>query len=311
MEKIPVWLDCDTGTDDAVAILALNALSQVRLLGISAVCGNTSQENAFRNTHKVCALAGVAYPIYPGSEQPLHCQLKFATAFHGSNGLGDVELPLPHDVQFLTRHGWDALYECAQKRPGELRLVATGPLTNIAKAFLKYPDLPSLLHSVYIMGGSADFGNVTPAAEFNIHADPHAAEIVFSSGSRINMFGLNATLQEWFDNDDLEELLSSGTACGKFVHDCLQKAMSSLKRIGLPGVSMHDSCPVLYLTDPDMFTMKEAGVHVETKGTLTFGKTVTDLYSDKQFEVKNAFVCTAINSEAFISKLKQLVIANG
>ena len=311
MVKIPVWLDCDTGTDDSIAILALNALEEIDLLGISAVCGNTYQKTAFYNTHRVCGLAGAKYPVYPGAEKPLHCELKVATAFHGSNGLGDVELPVPEDAQINEEAAWDALYECALENRGSLRLVATGPLTNIATAFLKYPDLPSLLHSLYIMGGSADFGNVTPAAEFNVHADPHAAEIVFSAGIKVHMFGLNATLQEWLDNDDLNELLASGTKCGRFAHDCLQRAMISLRGIGLPGVSMHDSCPVLYLTNPEMFTMEDAGVHVETKGKVTFGKTVTDLYSDKQFDRKNASVCTYIDREAFISKLKSLIIANG
>ena len=311
MERIPVWLDCDTGTDDAVAILALNKLEEIELLGISAVCGNTCQENAFYNTHRVCGLAGAEYPIYPGAEKPLNCELVTATAFHGKNGLGGVELPVPEDAKINKTAAWDALYECAFENRGKLRLVATGPLTNIATAFLKYPDLPFIIHSLYIMGGSADFGNVTPAAEFNIHADPHAAEIVFSAGIKVHMFGLNATLQEWFDEDDLAELLASGTKCGKFVNDCLQCAMKSLRELGLPGIAMHDSCPVLYLTNPEMFVMEDAGVHIETKGKLTFGKTVTDLYSDKQFEKKNASVCTHIDSEAFISKLKSLVIANG
>ena len=311
MEKIPVWLDCDTGTDDAVAILALHALDEIDLLGISAVCGNTSLENAFCNTHRVCALTGARYPIYRGAAKPLHCKPTAAAAFHGSNGLGDVELPMPEDARILTETGWDALYRCALENCGRLRLIATGPLTNIATALLKYPDLPSLLHSFYIMGGSADFGNITPAAEFNIHADPHAAEIVFSSGIRVHMFGLNATLQEWFDNDDLDALSASGTVCGRFVHDCLQRAMKSLTAIGLPGVAMHDSCPVLYLAAPELFTMEEAGVRVETKGAVTLGKTVTDLYSDKQFDKKNALVCTAIDGKAFITKLKKLILANG
>ena len=107
MEKIPVWLDCDTGTDDAVAILALHALDEIDLLGISAVCGNTSLENAFCNTHRVCALTGARYPIYRGAAKPLHCKPTAAAAFHGSNGLGDVELPMPEDARILTEAGWD------------------------------------------------------------------------------------------------------------------------------------------------------------------------------------------------------------
>ena len=311
MNKIPVWLDCDTGTDDAIAILCLNSLDSLDLKGISTVCGNTSQNNAFYNTHRVCGLMNSFYPVFPGADTPLRQELVIATAFHGENGLGNVELPVPDNAVINSENGWDALYRTARELSGELRLIATGPLTNIATAFLKYPDLPELLHSILIMGGSTTVGNVTPAAEFNIHTDACAAEIVFRSSDRIYMFGLNATLQEWLSAKDLDELEATGTKCGKFAHDCLQRALSSLSVIGLPGVSMHDSCPVLYLVYPELFEMERAGVYVETKGEITLGKTVTDLYSDKQFERKNAEVCTFIDREEFIRILKDCVIRNG
>lgn len=311
MARIPVWMDCDTGTDDAVAIMLAQSLSEIELIGISAVCGNTCIDNTFYNTIRVCGLAGSDAPVYRGAENPLIGKLTYAAAFHGENGLGNVELPIPGDAVIHSEKAWDALYCAACSIPGELRLVATGPLTNIAIAFAKYPDLPGILHSVLIMGGSTTNGNVTPAAEFNIHADPHAAESVFRTCRCVHMFGLNATLQQWLSAEELDAYAATGTRCGEFVYDCLQPALKSLSRIGLPGVTMHDSFPIMYLVHPELFKMESAGVHVETRGKLTLGKTVTDLYSDKQFDEKNALVCTEVDRASFNSILFERITALG
>ena len=311
MRKIPVWMDCDTGTDDAIAILLAHSLKELDLLGISTVCGNTTQENAFRNTYGMNGLMGTDYPVYRGAEKPLVKKLEFATAFHGENGLGNVVLPLPEKTVFRTEAAWDAIYACAQAHPQELRLVATGPLTNVATAFIKYPRLPQLLHSLYMMGGSAGAGNVTPAAEFNIFTDPQAAEIVFHSGVKIIMFGLDVTMQEMLLEEDLNELGASGSKAGAFAKACLQCALQSIRRYGVDGVSMHDSCPVMYLAHPELFEGEEAGVVVETRGTITNGKTVTDLYSDKQFPFKNALVMLKVDADAFIRILKEQIVSVG
>lgn len=311
MKKIPVWMDCDTGTDDAVAILLAHALEELDLLAVSTVCGNTAQENAFRNTHAVLGLTGAEYPVFGGAKRPLLREPEFSTAFHGENGLGDVDLPIPENAVFRTEKAWDAVYTCAREHPNELRLVATGPLTNVATAFIKYPQLPRLLHSLCIMGGSAGAGNITPAAEYNIYTDPQAAEIVFRSGVRLVMFGLDVTMQEMLRKADLEELAASGSRAGAFVSACLRCALQSVKRYGLEGVNMHDSCPVMYLAHPELFEGEEAGVVVETRGTITNGKTVTDLYSDKQFLFKNALVMLKVDADHFIRILKEKIISVG
>ena len=302
--KIPVWMDCDTGTDDAVAIMLAHSLKEVDLLAVSTVCGNTYQENSFWNTHRINGLLGTEYPVYRGAEKPLIKKLQVSTAFHGENGLGNAELPVPDNAVVREEAAWDALNACARQHPGELHLVATGPLTNVATAFKKYPDLPALLHSVLLMGGSAGPGNITPAAEFNIYTDPHAAEIVFHSGAKLVMFGLDVTLQEMLTAEDLDELEAFGSRACVFTKACLLPALKSVKRYGLSGVSMHDACPVMYLVHPELFEGEMAGVAVETRGTVTIGKTVTDLYSDKQFPFKNALVVLHVDGEKFISILK-------
>lgn len=202
---------------------------------------------------------------------------------------------------------WDALYDCAKQHPGELRLIAVGPLTNVAIALTKYPDLKTLLHTILIMGGAASGGNVTPAAEFNIYADPDAAQIVFKSGVPIVMCGLDVTLQAVLTPEDWDELAATGTPAGVFTKACLQKAWSFLQPIGFAGVAMHDTCPVMYLAHPELFRAEEAGVYVETRGSITRGKTVTDLYSDKQFETKNARVVLGVDRDRFIAIVKDCI----
>ena len=307
MKKYPVWFDCDTGTDDAVALMLAHGLEEIDLLGISGVCGNTCLDNVCRNNLCMNGLMGSHYPVYRGAARPMLMPIDFAAAFHGANGLGNVELPLPEDAALCANPAWDALYECAKAHPHELRLIATGPLTNVATAFVKYPDLPSLLHTVLIMGGAASFGNVTPSAEFNIHADPHAAAIVMKSGVPIVLCALDVTLQAYLTADDLDDFAALGNPAGQFVHDCLQCALKSLTAMGLPGVAMHDSCPVMYLVHPELFEAEEAGVVVETCGNLTIGKTVTDLFSDKQFLFKNAVMPLRLDREAFIRILKSVI----
>ena len=309
MKKIPVWMDCDTGTDDSVAIMLAHKLEAIDLLGISTVCGNTIQENAYWNTHRVNGLMGTDYPIYRGAEKPLVIPLVTAAYVHGENGLGDVEISIPESAVVRPEKAWDALYACAKAHPHELRLVPVGPLTNIAIAFTKYPDLPRLLHSINMMGGSAGPGNITPAAEFNIYADPQAADIVFRCGAPINMFGLDVTTQAYFEMADVEELAASGKPAGMFVKAILMHSYKILAKYGVKGFCMHDSCPVMYLAYPELFEGEEAGVVVETRGTITNGKTITDLYSDKQFPFRNATVMLKADREKFIPILKECILS--
>ena len=307
MNKFPVWLDCDVGVDDAIAIMAAHALQEIDLLAISTVSGNAPLSVTFPNAHRLNGLMKTHYPVYKGAGRPLIAEPQYAPAFHGENGLGDVELPMPVGDEMLETPAWDALYDCAKQHPGELRLIAIGPLTNVAIALTKYPALKTLLHTILIMGGAASGGNVTPAAEFNIHADPEAAQIVFKSGIPIVMCGLDVTMQAMLRPEDWDELAAAGTAAGTFTKACLQKAWSFLQPLGLPGVAMHDACPVFYLARPELFRAEEAGVYIETQGSITRGKTVTDLWSDKQFETKNALVVLDVDRDRMIAALKDCI----
>ncbi len=301
-------MDVDTGTDDAVALMLLHALPETTIVGLSAVSGNSPVENTWRNTRCINTILKTSYPVYRGAEKPILRETFHALGVHGDNGLGNVDVPLPADEKIYEEAAWDALRRAAEEHEGSLRLVATGPLTNLAIAFSKYPELPSMLHSILIMGGATREGNVTSAAEFNIYADPDAAEIVLKCGAPIVLFPLDVTETVCMTPEDMEELLSAGNEAGKFVYDVVQYPWINFhKKWGNPGVQMHDSCPVMYLAHPELFDGEEAGVVVETKGTVTLGKTVTDLYSDKQFEFKNALVILEADTKAFMEKLKDMI----
>ena len=301
-KQIPIWIDCDTGTDDTVAIMLAHALPELQIIGLSAVAGNSLLCNTFPNTRRVVHLLGADYPVYPGAERPLVREPHVAGAFHGENGLGNVQLPLPDTAPEQTP-AWDALYEAAARMPGELTLVATGPLTNAAIALTAHPALRSLLRGIALMGGAAVGGNRTPCSEFNIHADPDAAEIVFSSGIPFVMCGLDVTEQAWFSPEEFAAL--PDTPVGRFARAATAGPMQKNMARGAGGLCLHDVCPVLYLTHPELFTGRQAGVHVETRGTVTYAKTVTDLDSDAKFPERNVFVVLGVDRAGFAAHITE------
>lgn len=306
MKRIPVWFDTDLGVDDAVALLTLWRLPQLELRGISAVAGNAELRHTFENARNVCHLAGIDVPVYPGAERPLFVPLRTAPLVHGENGVGDVSLP-PSPAPEEVLPAWDALYAAAKAAAGELEVVAVGPLTNLAIALGKYPELKTLIRRILIMGGAAKGGNVTPAAEFNIAGDPHAAQLVFRSGIPMVMCGLDVTMQAYLTPEEVESVGAHGTPVCCFVRDSNQLALAFFERTDGPGLCCHDTCPVLFLAHPELFTGEQAGVYVETRGTVTLGKTVTDLWSDKQFEDRHVFVVLGVDRDAFARTVQSLL----
>ena len=205
MNKIPVWFDTDIGVDDAVAFLVLHRQPELEVVGISAVSGNVGLEHTYPNARNICHLVGARYPVYKGADRPLYAEVEHASYVHGEEGLGGARLessPAPHE----SEAAWDALYRAAVEYGGELQVLAVGPLTNIAIALAKYPTLKTLIKRLLIMGGGAARGNTTPAAEFNIYADPEAAQLVFKSGIPIVMCGLDVTLQGYLTAEEIEEI---------------------------------------------------------------------------------------------------------
>ncbi len=299
MNTIPVWIDCDTGVDDAVALLVAHRRQALKIVGISTVAGNVPLEKTTRNTLKLCDLMGADYPVFPGAAQPWIRPYADAAAFHGADGLGGAELPEP-SRNAEQEAAWDAIFRAADQYEGRLVLVVTGPMTNAATALAKYPRLKELLSRIVIMGGAAVGGNRTPCAEYNIYADPDAAQAVFRSGVPVVMCGLDVTQKAYVTPEEIEEISRVSTPATRFFRTATAQAAQLNLRDGNAGLCLHDVCPLLYLSDPELFRGEEAGVYVETQSELTRGKTVTDLYSDHQFETKNAFVVLDIDRPRFL-----------
>ena len=308
MKKIPVWIDCDTGVDDSMALMSALRLEELEVVGISAVAGNVSLENTFRNTRNVVALTGSDVKVYPGADRPWIKPYVDASFFHGKDGLGGVILK-ESKAPVETEHAWDALYRTAKEYNGELKVVAVGPLTNIATAVAKYPDLPKYVSEICIMGGAVIGGNTTPWSEFNIECDPHAAQAVFKSGIHVVMFGLDVTMKAYLTGEEIAELASYNNEAVRLIEIANRIGLDFNESIGRGRiVHMHDSCPVLYLAHPELFSGKRANVHVETRGFSSNGKTVTDLYSlfDTKSTETNSTVMLEIDREKVIGIMREI-----
>ena len=207
MSKIPVFIDCDPGADDILALLLACNMPQLDVVGISTLCGNVEGDKTFINAKKTVGVIGKDIPIYRGADSPMFRELITGKNVHGEDGMGGIasEIPTPN-INDNSEKAWDAIYREAKAHNGELVLVAVGPMTNVAIALAKYKELPSLLKKIVIMGGSAAYGNVTPSAEFNIYVDPEAAQILFKCGAPIYMLGLDATEKAVLLPEDIEKI---------------------------------------------------------------------------------------------------------
>lgn len=306
MNKIPVIIDCDPGVDDTLALMLAHQMEELDIKAITTVAGNAPIAYTFRNGRNVMDYIGAQVPVYKGAEKPLLRTLQTAAHIHGEDGMGGVILPASKQ-SVESEAAWDAIHRIAAEEKGELTLIAVGPMTNIAIALSKYEDMKDLIKRIVIMGGAAIGGNVTPCAEFNIYEDPEAAEMMFTSGIPVYMCGLDVTMEAYMSRAEIEKLMALGSKEAKLFHDVEQKALAFYDEMGRPGVALHDPTAVLFAAYPELFQGEWCGVHVETKGKITSGKTVTDLYSDKQFDTHNTFIVTKVDREAFVQKIFDLM----
>lgn len=299
---IPIWIDTDCGVDDAYALLTALKLPNLDIKGVSAVCGNVEVSKTFINARNILSLAKREdIKVYRGAEQPFEVPLSCAYDVHGVDGLGGVEVEYS-EAPLETENAIDALYNCAKACNGELHIVSIGPLTNIATAILKYPDFLDYVKEIDMMGGSIFYGgNCTTTAEFNIYCDPHGAQTVFKSGVKIVMFGLDVTTKAILTREEIESIQDIDNPVRSFLYESSSKPMEAYQVFGLGDVMcLHDTCPFVYLAYPDVFKGKEAGVYVETRSKISFGRTVSDLYtrSDDLFE-DNSLVMLEVDRDRF------------
>ena len=263
-----VILDCDPGHDDAFAIML--AAKNLDLLGVTTVGGNGILKNVTRNALVVLEKIGRSdIPVYPGHAGPLVTPLVIADNVHGKSGMDGPMVSEPKR-QPESKHAVDFITETVMAME-DITLIATGPLTNVASALHKQPEIKDRLKAIYIMGGGAYAGNWTPAAEFNIYVDPEAAYTVFHSGVPLYMCGVNLTRQCLITSELIEAIRAVGNDTGMFgaqLCDFFAKGGNA---------HLHDACAVAWAIEPQLIQEAYLHVDVELRGTLTRGMTVTDL----------------------------------
>lgn len=277
-----IIIDTDPGQDDAVAILlALASPEDFDVLGIVAVAGNVSLAQNARNALKVVELSGRSgIPVYAGCDRPLRRTLVTAEHVHGETGLDGPDLPLPRQA-LEDQHGVDFIIDTVLRHErGEITLCTLGPLTNIASALVKAPEIAERVREIVMMGGAYfEVGNITPAAEFNIYVDPEAAHIVMRSGIPIVMAPLDLSHLMRSTHERLERIRAIGNRSGQAVYDMLSfSERFDLKKYQMDGAPLHDPCVMAYLIDPSLFEGRHINVEIETESELTLGMTVADYW---------------------------------
>jgi purine nucleosidase len=298
-EAAPCVLDCDPGHDDAVAILLAAASPALDLRAITTVAGNGTLDKVTLNARKVCTLAGIRdVPIAAGADRPLRRELETAAHVHGESALDGPALPDP-GVPLDPRPADQLIADVAASADQPLTLIAIGPLTNVATALDRHPDLAGRLGRIVVMGGSTGRGNHTPYAEFNIYVDPEAAERVFASGVPLTMVGLNLTHQAIATPAIVERILALDTDLARVVAGWLTFFGSTYDELfGLPGPPVHDPCAVALAIDPAIVRGVDTFVAIETEGRWTRGATVVDLHG-RLGRTPNAHVATELDAARF------------
>lgn len=273
-----IVLDCDPGHDDAIAMLLAHAHPAIELAAVTTVGGNQVLRKVTRNALAVATICGMSdVPIAAGAAHPLVRPVRVAADIHGESGMDGPVLPEP-SVPLDPRHGVDVIIDVLRSRPsGSVTLVPTGPLTNIALAARKAPDIVDRAAGVVLMGGGYARGNTTAAAEFNILCDPEAAQVVFSAGWPVTQVGLDLTHQATATPDVVARIAALGNPASAFVLDLLEFFGRMYRAAqGFEAPPVHDVCAVALVADPSVIETRPAHVEIELTGRHTAGMTVTD-----------------------------------
>ncbi|MEM9392497.1 MAG: nucleoside hydrolase [Pseudomonadota bacterium] len=305
-----IIIDTDPGQDDAVAILlALASPADLNVLGITAVAGNVPLHLTQKNARIVCELAGRSdLPVFAGCDAPLTRPLVTAEHVHGKTGLDGPQLADP-TMPLQDQHGVDFIIDTVRgEAPGTITLCPLGPLTNIATAFERAPDIIERVAEIVLMGGAYfEVGNITPAAEFNIYVDPEAAEAVFRSGAPITVMPLDVTHKALTTAPHVQGFRDMGTRVGEMVAawtDFFERF--DKEKYGSAGAPLHDPCVIAYLLEPDIFSGRHVNVEIETQSDLTRGMTVADWWRVTD-RAPNATFMGDLDAERFFTLLTKRI----
>lgn len=307
MSARQIIIDTDPGQDDAVAILLALASPELQVLGLTCVAGNVPLDLTTLNARKICELAGRAdLPVYAGCDRPLGRALVTAEHVHGVSGLDGPDLPAPQ-MPMQPRHGVDFLIDTLRTAPaGTITLCPLGPLTNIATAFNRAPDIIAKVQQIVLMGGARRAGgNVTPAAEFNIHVDPDAARTVFGSGAPLTVVPLDVTHKALVTPARNAAFAALATPVGVAVAQLTDfPERYDPVKYGAPGAPLHDPCVIAWLLAPEMFSGRHVNVEIETASELTMGMTVVDWWGVTDRAV-NALFLDGVDADALFALMTE------
>jgi purine nucleosidase len=312
-----IILDCDPGIDDVFAILLAHGNPEIDLVAITTVAGNQTLEKVTRNALITASIAGITdVPIAAGATRPLIRPQLLAPQYHGESGLEGAHLAEP-TVALDRRHAVDLIIELVMgSEPGEITLVPVGPLTNIALAMQREPEIVSRVAEVILMGGAYSTGNVTPTAEFNVIVDPEAASMVFRGAWKVTMVGLDLTNQATLSHDIMDRIAAIDTQTSLFLRDLFRPYQLAYERLELmPDPPVHDPCAVALVIDPEVMEVKEANIDVELTGAYTYGTTVT-AFRDRSFLIdrenqRRTYVATRLDRDRFWDLVVDAIAAIG
>lgn len=311
MERRPFLIDCDTGTDDAIAIMAALGCPQIQVKAVTSVNGNVSENFTSQNNLDLMEYLGrTDIPVAHGAVRPLLSGIvndEGGSGTHGKTGFGTVSLPPARHSSFDRRVASELIYDLAVACEGALELLVIGPMTNIAIALCNHRDLAGLIKHIWFMGGAVQGGNVSPTAEFNIWVDPEAAHIVFQSGIPMTMVGLDVTLKAIMTSQDIQTLREAGTKAAGLTTDLLEFMLRRRSKGG-EDLVMHDALALCAAVCPECLTCKELFVDVEYAGRYTSGHTFADLRG-RTGKPPNMSVALEVDSSLFRQWLVEAIRA--
>ncbi|MEB3213492.1 MAG: nucleoside hydrolase [Leptolyngbyaceae bacterium] len=303
MPQTPIIIDCDPGVDDAIALLLAFASPELQILGITTVAGNVPLALTQLNARKMCELAKQTdIPVFAGCPRPILQALQTAEEIHGKTGLDGTTLPDP-TMPLQPDHAVSFLIQTLDQATEPITLATLGPLTNVAIALIQAPHIARNIQSIVMMGGAITLGNITPAAEFNLYADPHAADVVFRSGIPITLLSLDVTHQVLTTPERLENIRAIASPVGQAAADLLSfYGQLDCDRYGMPGAPLHDPNVIAYLLQPKLYRGKPCHVAVETASPHSIGQTIIDVW-DATGKSPNATVIQTADAEGFYQLL--------
>ncbi len=298
MEKKKIILDCDPGHDDAVAIILAAKSEKIDLLGITVVAGNQTLEKTQVNARNVCQSLGIDVPVYAGCGRPMIREKMVAADIHGETGLdGPVFEPLTKPLE--EKHAVNFIIDTLMASDGDITMVTTGPMTNLAMAMRMEPQIIPKIQQIVLMGGAYTNGNVTPAAEFNIIADADAAYVCFTSGRPITMVGLDVTRKALCYPAIVERMGMVGNKASKLFVDLMGHFCKSQKEVfGWEGGPLHDPITIAYLIDPTVLTVKPMHAEIDIRSVQSYGRTNCDFFGYQKL-APTADVAIDIDVEKF------------